>query len=484
LILLKDKESDKVYKLYIIDAHHHVGKEKNIENKPSDVYRFFDRIENYILSKFEKLSSRELERYRFIPIKVEPSISYLTTFLEDIPSWRESNIGWLVDKSVVFPLNDIYAYTTDVAFEKSNRIISSITTKLPDSLRLYGFARVDPKDGLKAAKEFQKSISELKLRGLKLHPISQMFIDRLLGEEVISLTCEATKFNVPVIIDARFIATARRIKELAIITSEKVTHNKDSQPKIIIAHCGRSFGNPELFSDILSNKFVYGETSTLSGSDIPIFYELASEILGNVKNIEDSWSSKIIFGTDSPLMGEIQAIEHLMFLFTYDFYSITGGGFFEIQQILAGNILRLIPYPVFLSPSENDKKVHAIEFTSIRDFENFMKAIMMSAMKGEINIISVDNLIGPYGSIVYDNKIILSLFYQKSKVERVLFIDIDESESIYRIFLIPSEMLEGVTRVADYTENKLYRIYEEYILSEVNYSNIKEFLMVNDKINE
>ena len=125
MILLKDKESDKVYKLYIIDAHHHVGKEKNIENKPSDVYRFFDRIENYILSKFEKLSSRELERYRFIPIKVEPSISYLTTFLEDIPSWRESNIGWLVDKSVVFPLNDIYAYTTDVAFEKSNRISSN-----------------------------------------------------------------------------------------------------------------------------------------------------------------------------------------------------------------------------------------------------------------------------------------------------------------------------------------------------------------------
>lgn len=484
MILLKDKESDDVHKLYIIDAHHHVGKEKNIESKPSDVYRFFERIENYILSKFGKLSSRELEHYRFIPIKVVSSINYLTTFLKDIPSWRESNIGWLVDKSVVFPLNDIYAYTTDVAFEKSNRIISSITTKLPDSLRLYGFARVDPKDGQKAVKEFQKSISELKLRGLKLHPISQMFIDKLLGEEVISLTCEATKFNVPVIIDARFIATARRIKELAIITSEKITHNKDSWPKIIIAHCGRSFGNPELFSDILSNKFVYGETSTLSGGDIPIFYELASEILDNMKNIEDSWSSKIIFGTDSPLMGELQAIEHLMFLFSYDFYSITGGGFFEIQQILAGNILRLIPYPALLSPSENDKKVHAIEFTSTRDFENFMKAIMMSAMKGETNIISVDNLIGPYGSIVYDNKIILSLSYQKSKVERVLFIDIDESESIYRIFLIPSEMLEGVTRVADYTENKLYRIYEEYTLSEVNYSNIKDFLMVNDKINE
>ncbi len=478
VLLIKDVETEDIFPLYIVDAHHHVGREQSIANRPSDVYMFFARIENYILSKFKKMSPSELSTYRFIPLNAKPSLAFFSDILAKVPSWQDVGKGWMIDKAVVFPMNDIYAYTTNIAFEKSNKIISNITTKLPDSLRLYGFARVDPHDGKNAVIEFRKSIVERGLRGLKLHPISQMFVDNLLGSEVISLVKEAAYFNVPVIIDARFIATARRIKQLgALVYEELRNEGKNTQtPRLIVAHCGRSFSNSDLFHEVLSSRLIFGETSTISGDDIPIFYDLASEILTNQK-IENSWSSKIIFGTDSPFMGEIQAIEHILYLMSYDFYSKTGGSFYEIQQILGGNILRILGYPLTLPRSSNLDETTCCDSYIVKDsnvFEEFLKTLLKVVVESKVTILSIDNFIAPYGTFVYNDKFLVTIKKNTTNEVFGILFYIDYSHNLYSVTIIKS-FTSGFAKLADFKKNSLYKVLSKSIETD-SLNKIEEFL--------
>ena len=66
----------------------------------------------------------------------------------------------------------------------SNDKIAAWTTRAPHSTRLIGFARVDPSDARNgpqdiATNELERAITTLGLRGLKLHPLAQLFLDDL-----------------------------------------------------------------------------------------------------------------------------------------------------------------------------------------------------------------------------------------------------------------------------------------------------------------
>lgn len=479
MLLVKDVETDDILPLYIVDAHHHVGREKNVANRPSDVYLFFSRIESYIFSKFERMSPSELEKYRFIPLRTKPSLDLLTKLLGSIPSWQEANKGWMFEKAVIFPMNDIYAYTSDVAFEKSNRIMSNITTKLPDSLRLFGFARLDPHDSEKAVDAFKKSIIELGLRGLKLHPISQMFVDKLLDHEVVSLVQEAAYFDVPVIIDARFIATARRIKQLGLLVYED-RENNINKPKLIVAHCGRSFSNHELFYDVLSSELIFGETSTISGNDIPVFYKLASEILSD-SNLENNWSSKIIFGTDSPFMAEVQAIEHILYLLSYDFYFKTGGDYYEIQQILGGNIMRLLDFPRILTLRSSIKaRDCCLSFSISSDlFNEFLEWLRRTLIENKITLMSFDNFIAPHGVLIYDDIFLITLRENKeNKIFGILFY-INPERELYHLAII-EKFAPNFLKIADFKQNLAYELFSKSA-SVNSLREIEGFLIQNGK---
>jgi hypothetical protein len=65
------------------------------------------------------------------------------------------------------------AETTSGAKFTGNDYTASIVQRYPD--RFLGFASVDPHKGKAAVLEMERSVKELGLRGLKLHPISQAF---------------------------------------------------------------------------------------------------------------------------------------------------------------------------------------------------------------------------------------------------------------------------------------------------------------------
>ena len=55
----------------------------------------------------------------------------------------------------------------------TNDYVAGIVEKFPDVF--IGFASVDPRKGAPAVRELERAVKDLKLRGLKLHPIAQAF---------------------------------------------------------------------------------------------------------------------------------------------------------------------------------------------------------------------------------------------------------------------------------------------------------------------
>jgi|Deesub1362A_J573_1020465.scaffolds.fasta_scaffold00016_81 hypothetical protein len=99
-----------------------------------------------------------------------------------------------VDKAIVFPFNDI---DPGISFSKANNAVSSAVEKYPE--HLIGFCRLDPNFEEKTLEELERSINELGLKGVKLHPTAQAFtLDHPYVLEVIK---KAAEHGVPVVFD-------------------------------------------------------------------------------------------------------------------------------------------------------------------------------------------------------------------------------------------------------------------------------------------
>ncbi|MHA1597040.1 MAG: amidohydrolase family protein [Candidatus Asgardarchaeia archaeon] len=405
MLIVKDVEEDEEIPLYIVDAHHHIGREKSVKNTPDMSYLFYHRLESLLMEEFSKKSFKELkDSYRLIPIRSE--IDNLSKgLLYSNGSWQDAIYGKMVDKTVVFPMNDVYADELIPKFRRSNDVIWRITKKMPDSLRMLGFVRLDPHDGDKAVDELRRGVEELHLYGLKLHPISQYFVSDIDKPMVINLVLEAVNLKIPVIFDARFLATAERIKSLADKVRDILGFGRGEYVPgmfLIVAHCGRAFGDPELFREVLSDPNLYGETSTLSGKDIPLFYRNMREnfqpfLKGNMYM---DWFDKVIFGTDYPFMGEIQAFEHIRYLFSRDFFDTMDADVSDVQRILGGNILRI------LSPKVKDVEYVEIEFD---EDGNFYRSLKDYILGNGYDVEDMVPFVSSDGGKVYRDVILLSL---------------------------------------------------------------------------
>jgi len=329
------------FRLYIVDAHHHMGKEKSHRNTPSGSYDFYASL----WFEMQKIAKQKLDAdsLLFEPVRVEGH-DLASRCFESRKSWARMNHGWFVDRTVVFPYTDDYAKSDnpqEPTFKVSNDKIAGWTTRAPHSTRLIGFARVDPMDERKkkglAIKELDRSIQELGLRGLKLHPLAQLFVDSIEDKITKDIVKRAGELGVPVIFDTRNISTVMKIKNLV----ESIRNDPDCGSamrglRVILAHCGMSPGDSRLY-DVLRDPAIFAETSTLHDLDVPVLFESAVERLGREAF---SWSEKILFGTDFSFLS-VQAADVILFLLSRDF----PGTLADAQRILGGNTLSLVQRP-------------------------------------------------------------------------------------------------------------------------------------------
>ncbi len=324
-------------RFYIVDAHHHMGKEKTHRNMPSTAYEFYSML----WLELQKMASAMMERDEllFEPVDVAPSEPVGAIF-NSRDNWQRNSIGWLVDRTIAFPYTDDYhktGFPENPSFHISNERIASWSTQAPHSARVIGFARVDPMDEVNgrpglAVQELRYAIQELGLRGLKLHPLAQLFVDKLDIPPVVKVVETAGELDIPVLFDARNIRTVERIVEL----TDRIHESGGRPPRVMIGHCGMSPAANKLY-DALSNPLVYGETSSLHDRDIPLLLHRGAD---RIHDPQASWSSKIVFGTDYSFLS-VQAAEFILYLLSRDF----PGSPADIQRILGGNALSIVHRP-------------------------------------------------------------------------------------------------------------------------------------------
>ncbi len=373
MLLLKD-EYDVIHNFVLVDAHTHlrIGKLEGLV--PSEFVRRFSRMVRDLIVNISKNGSDY--RFRFPWDLKDESADYYRYCQRDVYSVfhpGEDLLGTLdryigFDFIVTFSANLISPLPRDYRTINS-RIREALIEKSPDdnaphnNFRFIGFGRIDPNhsDALDAF----DNVFQLGLRGLKLHPKEENF--EILGERTKGILKRAAHYNMPVLFHTQE-GSADRVEMVVDETiKEFIEDGKiDMLPrlKVILGHAPwNGTGNKELYR-ILSHPNIFGELSTLAPQSYKEFFSNSKSLIRyerifEAQHISDLdkekvdemyfrafgyndinyWSSKLLFGSDTPYPPSHASAKLLKHLFSKNFI----GNASDIQNILGVSALKLMP---------------------------------------------------------------------------------------------------------------------------------------------
>ena len=262
---------------------------------------------------------------------------------------EKSKFYSFIDQGVVFPFQDVFRDKHPQArYRASNINISRFTTRFPFSMKLIGYARCDPMQGEKAIKEVGYAREELGLRGLKLHPRSERWIDDVKSGKPQDVLIEAASYSLPVIFDTRGRGSILDIAELIKSTRSVLAQQyPDLLPhfKVIIAHFAQgNIGDHEVYNAIVQPN-TYGDLSMLHGEGAGNFFKdfrswFKSQNKISVDNRD--WSEYLLYASDYPYFGDVHAQKLLKYIINKQFFD-SGGTLNDVRNILGLNQIKVLP---------------------------------------------------------------------------------------------------------------------------------------------
>ncbi|MBA7545109.1 hypothetical protein ES705_37472 [subsurface metagenome] len=215
-------------------------------------------------------------------------------------------------------------------------------------MKLIGYARCDPMEGEKAIKEVTYAREVLGLRGLKLHPRSERWIDDIKTGKPLNVLIEAASHSMPVLFDTRGRGSILDIAELIRTTRTKLAQNyPELLPhfKVIIAHFAQgNIGDYEVYNAIVQPN-TYGDLSMLHGEGAGNFLEdFRKWFKANNKIRVDNrdWSEYLLYASDYPYFGDIHAQKLLIYIINKRFFD-TGGTIKDVRNIMGLNQIKILP---------------------------------------------------------------------------------------------------------------------------------------------
>jgi len=354
-------------KIFVIDAHSHLGQDVDgaIMMNPlapgTGTFDFWSNFQGKIKAEWEKSGEQSFTTmiegnstkisWSFSPyIFTDKLNGFLERLGQKFSDLKEkSKFYTLVDQTVCFPFQDVFRDKyPEALYRASNINISRFTTRFPFSMKLIGYGRCNPMEGEKAVKEVKYAREVLGLRGLKLHPRSEQWVDNVNTDKAINVLIEAAKHSMPVIFDTRGKKTIMDIGEL--IKSTR-TVLQSSYPKllphfkVIIAHFAQgNIGDFEVYNTIVQSN-TFGDLSMLHGEGAGNFLEdFRKWFKANNKITVDNrdWSEYLLFATDYPYFGDVHASKLMIYIINKRFFD-TGGTIWDTRNILGLNQIRLLP---------------------------------------------------------------------------------------------------------------------------------------------
>lgn len=399
MLVLKDKY-DFIHNFVLLDAHTHLRVNMMEGLVPSEFVRRYSKIVGDVVQDIKE--NQKNYRYHF-PWKIkEIATDYyqycqrdIYTLIhpgEELSNSYEKYLGF--DFIITFSANLTSPLPRDYRTANS-RVREALIEKSPrdnsphNNFRFIGFGRIDPNhsDALDAF----DNVCQLGLRGLKLHPKEENF--EINDKKIAEILKRAAYYNMPVIFHTQE-GMAGRIEEVVNDTlydlAESDKYELIPRLKVILGHAPwNGIANKDLYR-ILSHPNIFGELSTLKPESYEDFFSFAKQNIRydgifDVKHLSELetddiekmyfnafgfnnlnyWSSKLMFGTDTPYPPSHGAAPLLKHLFSREFV----GNSSDIQNILGASALRLIPPIAKKNPSltrekaTSSKQYHPLQLT-------------------------------------------------------------------------------------------------------------------------
>lgn len=331
---------NKLWHIPLIDFHTHIGKVA-IEttkgasqriNRPQDILDLYEKLK---FELYSRISEKPDDYYITLP-KIDSFVQPMYPLIQD-QIYNGLNLkGWIADQIVSFPFNDIFHTKTNPKFVKSNEYVRHSLNKFEFAFRFIPFCRVDATEEL-ANQEIFNSVS-LGARGLKLHPLSQNWIDKIVTPETKKVLRTAGRLKLPIIFDVPNKGVAKDITEIAVESREDINY----PIKVVLGHNGFDYSSPEIFQYI-DKTDMFTEISGMRGSDVELFFK-------NVTATVTNWDKKILFGTDTNYFSVLQAVDFISFLLSKKFLDLVNESNSKevrpleiVSNILGINALNIIP---------------------------------------------------------------------------------------------------------------------------------------------
>ena len=204
------------------------------------------------------------------------------------------------------------------------------------------------RDKIKAVNEVKYAREQLGLRGLKLHPRSERWIDDIKSGLPLNVLMEAAKHSMPVIFDTRGRKSILDIAELVKSTRAALAQQSPEllpHLKVIIAHFAQgNIGDQDVYNAIVQPN-TYGDLSMLHGEGAGNFFKSFRNWFQshNKERVDNrTWSQYLLYASDYPYFGDVHAEKLIIYVINKQFFD-TGGSIQDVRNILGLNQIRLLP---------------------------------------------------------------------------------------------------------------------------------------------
>jgi len=352
--------------IFVIDSHSHIGQDEDGATMlnpltPGGTFDFWGNTQGRISSNWQKTGEQSFittinglstkVSWSFTPYpftdKLYKELEKLKQRYSDLK--EKSKFYTMIDQGVCFPFQDVFRdKQPEALYHASNVNVSRFTTRFPFSLKLIGYGRCDPMERQKAVNEVRFMREVLGLRGLKLHPRSEGWIDNIYSDEAIEVLIEAAKYSMPVIFDTRGKGSIIKIGELIKATRNTIEAKAPHllpHFKVIIAHFAQgNIDDHDVYNTVVQPN-TYGDLSMLHGVGAGNFFESFRKwFISNRKESVDGrkWSEYLLFASDYPYFGDSHAEKLLIYIINKQFFD-SGGTIEDTRNILGLNQIRILP---------------------------------------------------------------------------------------------------------------------------------------------
>lgn len=367
-VKIESETGTRIKNMLVLDGHSHLGQDvdgaqmMNPLAPGTGTFEFWKQVQGRVIDEWNKLGEKsfavqqggKLFHYSFeivpnyFPYKLFEAFTQVgekDTYKQYLPKMKGSE---LIDMGVCFPFQDVFRQKNPEAeYNASNINVSRFATKFPYSLRMIGYGRCNPMEGERAVKEVDH-IFALGLRGLKLHPRSEQWIDNINSQKAVQVLARAAYYSFPVIFDTR---GRKSILDIAELVTATRSYLQSTSPqlvpdlKVLIGHCGQgNIGDPQVYTAITQPN-TWGELSMLHGEGAANFFASFRQWCesNNVaQRTGRRWSEFLVFGTDYPYFGDLHAQKLLQYLFNKKFFE-NGGTLDDSENILGLNLIKVLP---------------------------------------------------------------------------------------------------------------------------------------------